>query len=131
MGFFVKSDQKCDDNSTTIITKGTKIKGEIEQSCKMHIDGIFEGILKSASEVTVDKNGHIVGEIFADKVIVSGKIDGKVKAQTIDILAGGMVSGEVETQNLIIEPNGFFEGQSKILKDKLNEKLEDKKVDSK
>ncbi len=127
MGLFTKSGQECDENSTTIITRGTKIKGEIEQVCKMHIDGIFEGKLMSSSEVTVDKNGKILGEVQADKVIVSGEVNGTVRAKTVDILPEGMVYGEVEAENLIIEPKGMFEGNSKVMREVVSkeEVLED------
>jgi cytoskeletal protein CcmA (bactofilin family) len=80
----------------------------------MHIDGVFEGQLRSESEVTIDKNGKVEGEIIANRVIVSGEVNGTVKADTIDILPGGVVNGEVEAVNLIIEPKGIFEGVSKV-----------------
>ncbi|MGM0623598.1 MAG: bactofilin family protein [Campylobacterota bacterium] len=117
MGFFTKSGEACDENGTTIITCGTKIRGDIEQKCKMHIDGTFEGQLRSDSEVTIDKNGKVEGELIANRVIVSGEVNGSIKAQTVDILPGGVVNGEVEAINLIIEPKGIFEGSSKVMRE--------------
>lgn len=114
MGLFTKSSQTCDENSTTIITCGTTIRGDIEQKCKMHIDGTFEGQLRSDSEVTIDKNGKVEGELIANRVIVSGEVNGTIKADMIDILPGGVVNGEIEAVNLIIEPKGIFEGVSKV-----------------
>lgn len=117
MGFFTKSSQTCDANGTTIITSGTKIRGDIEQKCKMHIDGVFEGQLRSESEVIIDKNGKVEGELIANRVIVSGEVNGSIKADTVDILPGGVVNGEVEAVNLIIEPKGIFEGVSKVMRE--------------
>ena len=117
MGFFTKSGKKCDENRTTIITVGTKIRGEIEQECKMHIDGAFEGQMRSQSEVVIGQNGKVEGEIAAHKVIISGEINGTVKADTVDILPGGRLMGEVEAHNLIIEPKGIFEGNSKVMRE--------------
>lgn len=117
MGFFTKSSESCDANGTTIITKGTKIRGDIEQKCKMHIDGVFEGQLRSDSEVTIDKNGKVEGELIANRVVVSGEVNGAIRAETIDILPGGVVNGEVEAINLIIEPKGIFEGSSKVMRE--------------
>jgi len=137
LGFFTKNGKADDANATTIITSGTTIRGDIEQKCNMHIDGIFEGKLQSNSEVIIDKNGKVEGELIANRVIVSGNVNGTIKADTIEILPGGKVNGEVEAVNLIIEPKGVFEGVSKVKREVVatNKKIplatpKDKKIET-
>ncbi len=91
----------------------------------MHIDGAFEGQMRSQSEVVIGQNGKVEGEIQAHKVIISGEINGTVKADTVDILPGGKLFGEVEALNLIIEPKGIFEGNSKVMREVVSTEEED------
>ena len=120
MAIFNNSDstpQSAKANSnTTIITTGAKIKGEVELSCNLYIDGELEGLVKSTKEVNIGKNGHVKGNITTDRLIVQGYVEGTVDAKTVEIKANGRVSGEIISSELIIESKGIFEGNS-IVKD--------------
>ena len=71
MGFFNNSNQSHQntrsDSTTTIITAGTKITGNINLSCNLYIDGYFEGNINSEQEINIGKNGKIKGEINTKK----------------------------------------------------------------
>jgi cytoskeletal protein CcmA (bactofilin family) len=100
------------DANTTIITAGAKIKGEIELSCNLYIDGELEGSINSSKEINVGKNGHVKGDIFTNKLIVQGYIEGRVEAERVEIKATGHVNGEITSVELVIESKGVFEGTS-------------------
>ncbi|MDF1878598.1 polymer-forming cytoskeletal protein [Sulfurimonas sp. SAG-AH-194-C20] len=104
------------DSNTTIITAGAKLKGELNLSCNLYIDGELEGMIKSSREVNVGKNGHVKGSIETQRLVVQGFIEGTVNAKSVEIKAGGHVSGEITSSELIIESKGIFEGNS-IVKD--------------
>lgn len=99
---------------TTIVAKGTSIVGSIESVCKMHIDGTVDGAIQSSNVVTVGEAGIIKGEIVAQKLVVTGRIDGNVECDHVEILEGGKISGDVLSQVLVIEPRGQFEGRNRI-----------------
>lgn len=61
----------------------------------------------------VGKTGMITGDVYAQKVIVSGKITGNVEAKAIEILANGRLEGTITSDELVIEKKGMFLGQSK------------------
>lgn len=103
-----------DTSETTVIAKGTKITGKLDVECKLHIDGLIEGTIYSSSIVTVGTAGVVKGEIFAQRLLVSGEVLGNCDCANIEILAGGRVIGDIASANLIIESQGFFEGTSKI-----------------
>ncbi|QOP41776.1 MULTISPECIES: bactofilin family protein [Sulfurimonas] len=105
------------DSNTTIITTGAKIKGELELSCNLYIDGILEGNINSTKEVNVGKNGHIKGEIVTERLVVQGFVEGTIDAQRVEIKAAGHVSGEIKSSELVIEAKGIFEGNSIIKND--------------
>lgn len=104
------------DSNTTIITAGAKIKGEVNLSCNLYIDGELEGTIHSSKEVNVGKNGHVKGNINADRLILQGFIEGSIEANRVEIKAGGHMSGEITSKELIIEAKGVFEGNS-VVKD--------------
>jgi len=55
------------------------------------------------------------GQMRAAAVVVSGRVDGSISAERLEIVAGGSVEGDVYTIDLVIEPGGRFNGSSEIL----------------
>jgi cytoskeletal protein CcmA (bactofilin family) len=116
MAFFGKRKKKpAPMKSASIITPGTSIKGEIRCEGNILLNGEFEGIIISQSEVVVGKSGRVSGEIQAQKLLVSGEFQGKYTGEVIDIMPYGKVYGDVKVNNIIIEPNAVFEGETKIV----------------
>ena len=99
-------------NNTTIITEGSFIKGEMELTCSLYIDGNFEGTIHSSSAVTVGRNGKIDGDVFAKKLIIQGSIAGSANADRVEIHAEGKMTGSVTSSELVIEAQAVFEGES-------------------
>jgi len=120
MAIFSKSD-KSQPQGATIIAKGTKIIGEIQIECSLHIDGVFEGNIGSKNIVTIGRSGIVTGDIIANKVIISGSFSGLVEADMVEILPDGKVFGKVVSSDFVIENKGIFEGESKIKNAKKNE----------
>ena len=116
MAIFNNSDSQPEgsktDSNTTIITTGAKIKGEVELSCNLYIDGELEGSIISKKEVNIGKNGHVNGNITTQRLVVQGRVDGSVNADIVEIKAAGHVSGEISSVELVIESKGIFEGSS-------------------
>lgn len=104
------------DSSTTIITVGSSIKGEMNLTCNLYVDGEFEGTIDSQKEINIGKNGHIKGTVNTKRLIVQGYIEGTISAQKVEIKSEGRVSGTIESSELVIESKGVFEGNS-VVKD--------------
>lgn len=102
---------------TTIIATGTHIEGEVNAQSNLHIDGFFEGKITCHQIVSIGQGGHAKGEIIADKLVVSGKFNGKADCKIIEIMPHGRVDGEIITNELVIEREGFFVGESRVKND--------------
>ncbi|WEM43594.1 polymer-forming cytoskeletal protein [Photobacterium sp. DA100] len=76
----------------------------------MQVDGMIEGTLKLEKGLVVSLSGSIKGEIWADKIIVNGQIEGVCRANAIEILDKGVVSGSIYCDNLSIDRGGKFFG---------------------
>lgn len=96
----------------TIISCGTNIEGIFNTSSVLHIHGKLTGKIFSTNSVVVCKDGQMYGDIKADKVVISGKFEGNIDCDEIDILENGSFKGEVKYCQLIIEKNVFFDGKS-------------------
>lgn len=101
-------------SSTTIITEGSFIKGEMTLGCDLYVDGKFEGNINSEKSITVGKNGSIKGEVNTPHLIVQGVVDGDVDAERIEIKEAGRINGSLVSSELVIEAKGVFEGESRI-----------------
>jgi len=117
MAFFGRKKKTASKNvsSASIITPGTAIKGEIRCEGNILLNGEFEGVIVSQSEVVVGKSGRVSGEIQAAKLLVSGEFRGNFTGEVIDIMPYGKVYGDVKVNNIVIEPNAVFEGETKIV----------------
>ena len=111
MGFFTKNDSSSKEANYSVIAKRTKIIGAITNSSNLHIDGTFEGVIFNTINLTIGKSGEVIGEIYAENIIVSGLLDGKVECDNIHILDGGKVIGELKYNDIKIEDNAKFEGK--------------------
>ncbi|MBY5944104.1 polymer-forming cytoskeletal protein [Photobacterium rosenbergii] len=111
MGIFNKqSGAASQQTTTTVIAAGCDIHGELKLSCDMQVDGNIDGTLKLDKGLIISRSGSIKGEIWADKIIVNGEIDGVCRANAIEILDKGVVSGSIYCDNLSIDRGGKFFG---------------------
>ena len=80
------------------------IKGDISGSEDLVIAGRVEGsITLNGRVLTLAAGSHVLGEIKAGTVIVSGKLEGSVDAkERLDIMSTAVVDGKLSTARLIV-----------------------------
>jgi cytoskeletal protein CcmA (bactofilin family) len=100
------------------IGKGLFIKGEINGSESLYIDGKVEGSINlPGNRVTVGRNGQVSASITAREIVVLGKVRGNMSAtDRVDIRAEGSLSGDVAAARISIEDGAFFKGGIDIRK---------------
>src|SRR5579859_7982921 len=100
------------------IGKSLVIKGEINGSESLYIDGKVEGSVNlPGNRVTVGRNGQVAASINAREIVVLGKVRGNVTAtDRVDIRAEGSLSGDVAAARISIEDGAFFKGGIDIRK---------------
>jgi cytoskeletal protein CcmA (bactofilin family) len=100
------------------IGKGLFIKGEINGSESLFIDGKVEGSINlPGNRVTVGRNGQVSASITAREIVVLGKVRGNMSAtDRVDIRAEGSLSGDVAAARISIEDGAFFKGGIDIRK---------------
>jgi cytoskeletal protein CcmA (bactofilin family) len=105
-------------NEQATIGKGLYIKGEINGSESLFIDGKVEGSVNlPGNRVTVGRNGQVSASITAREIVVLGKVRGNISASDrVDIRAEGALTGDVAAARISIEDGAFFKGGIDIRK---------------
>lgn len=94
------------------------IKGEISGSEELLIDGSVEGIVQlEKQELMLGPTSKVKADIIAGAVIVSGNLQGNVRANSrIEIKKNGSVTGDLTTPQISIEDGACFKGSIEIEK---------------
>jgi len=92
------------------------IKGEIYGSEDLLIDGSFEGIVQlEKQKLMLGATSRVKADIIAGDVIVSGNLQGNVRAKSrIEIKKDGSVTGDLTTPQISIENGACFKGSIEI-----------------
>ena len=90
-------------SSTTIITKCMEIKGNIKGCGTMHIDGTVHGDITVEESVIIGAEGMVHGNIRAKQVLVSGKLDGSITCDSLEVKKSGSVSNKVDAKSIIAD----------------------------
>jgi cytoskeletal protein CcmA (bactofilin family) len=100
-----------DPTSINLIGTGTVIKGEVNSTGDIRIDGTLTGQVKCKGKIVVGATGVLEGEIFCQNADLSGQINGKVEvAELLTLKASARFSGDMITNKLAIEPGANFTG---------------------
>lgn len=99
-------------NSSTFSVFGPdiKIKGDINATDDLHIDGSIDGDITCGTLVQGEQS-VINGAIEADSARLAGTVDGSINAKTLVILRSAKITGDVFYDTLTIEQGAAVEGK--------------------
>lgn len=118
--------KKVTSSAVTIITEGSHFVGNIDGIDSLHIDGHVEGDITVENGIIIGKTGRVEGNIKATKVVVSGKLDGSVVCENLEVMKNGRVSNYIEAIDIILD--GDIKGD--ILAQKSIDIMNNAKVES-
>ena len=98
--------------SSTFSVIGTDvvIKGDVNASADLHVDGTIEGHIKCASLVQGESSA-ISGSVIAESARLSGRDNGSITARELTILKSAVIQGDVHYDALTIEQGAQVEGR--------------------
>ena len=96
-----------------IIGKSGQIRGELNGSEDLMVDGVVEGtIILNESRLTVGQNAKVSANVSARDVVVIGSLQGDVRASgKVELRQGGTLTGDITAARLSIEENSNFKGK--------------------
>ena len=104
---------------TSLIARGTLIRGDLRFSGALHLDGRIEGTVLGEGDdamFTLSEHGQVHGEIRVPQAVINGhvtgdvyvsarlelapqaRIDGDLRYHTLEMAAGAQVNGRVSRQ---------------------------------
>ncbi len=93
----------------SIISEGSEFKGNIKTSGEIQIDGVLNGNVR-AKQVVVGVNGNVRGNVTANFLRICGKIEGEIRAETLEIVSSATVKGNVFKKTISIESGSKVTG---------------------
>src|SRR5688572_8258399 len=99
-------------NGTTLIGAGTILKGDINSSSDLRIDGTVIGNIQSTAKIVIGANGVVEGDISGNQADIVGKVTGNIRSKELLQLRGDCeVNGNLYAGKLQVEPTATFNGQ--------------------
>lgn len=87
------------------IAEGLKIKGEVQGSEDLRVDGEIEGrISLPGAAVVIGPKGRVAGDVQAREIVLEGTVRGNLSArERVRLAATGKLEGDVSAERLVIE----------------------------
>ena len=91
-------------------------KGDLVCDGIVKIDGVYQGSIKTASNVIISEKARVDARIEAQNVSVSGQAKGSILAQgRLEILPTGRVWADVTVRSFLLDDGGKLHGALKML----------------
>ncbi|MEA3040398.1 MAG: hypothetical protein QOE79_2911 [Sphingomonadales bacterium] len=101
--------QQPDQELMSVIGTGIVVKGNIEAEVDLHIEGQVQGDVHCATLI-LGERGSVHGNVFAQRVRVSGTVEGGIETTDLAIEASARVKGDVTYSRLRIANGGIIAG---------------------
>lgn len=111
----------------SLIAQGTVIEGNLKFSDGLRIDGEVIGDIRAveggASILVVSESGSVCGGIYADHVIINGRVVGPVHASDLlELQPKAKITGDVSYKALEMHQGAVIFGQLRPTSQELEEK---------
>ena len=114
-----RNDRNNTSHETSLIARGTVIRGDLRFSGALHLDGRIEGSVLGEGDdamFTLSEHGQVHGEIHVPQAVINGhvtgdvnvsvrlelapqaRIDGDLRYHTLEMAAGAQVNGRISRQ---------------------------------
>jgi len=98
-----------------ILGKGSEFEGKLRFEGTVRIDGRFKGEVSSSGTLIVGEQANIEGDLEVDTAIISGQVQGNVKAKSrIELHSPAKVAGDVKAPVLVVQEGVTFDGNCQM-----------------
>ncbi len=95
----------------TVLAADIRFNGKIACKKPFMIKGNIEGSLTSTSDIMIEENAVVQASIKADRVVIKGRVEGNVFADTIvHVFSCGKLIGDVMAPEVVLESGCIFNG---------------------
>ena len=91
------------------------LSGDLECDGIVKVEGIYQGSIKTVSNVIIGKEARVDAHIEAQNVSVSGQVKGSILAKgRLEILSTGRVWADVTVKSFLLDDGGKLHGGLKM-----------------
>lgn len=94
----------------SVIGADVVIKGDIQATADLHVDGKVEGDI-ACSALVQGESSSISGQISAETARLAGHVNGSINARELIVLKTAQIEGDVHYDALTIEQGAQVEGR--------------------
>ncbi|MEO8304546.1 MAG: polymer-forming cytoskeletal protein [Betaproteobacteria bacterium] len=99
----------------SLIAADITIEGKIEGGGSVRIAGKFKGDVAVQGDLTIEAGAKLTGGVRADKVTISGELEGNVEeASHVDLLQTGVMIGDLKTGSLTVAAGARMRGHAEF-----------------
>jgi len=99
----------------SLIAADLTIEGKIEGGGSVRIAGKFKGDVNVQGDLTIEAGAKLIGSVRADKVVISGELEGNVLgASSIDLQQTGVVVGDLTARALTVAAGATMRGKAEF-----------------
>jgi len=103
------------DRIEVTVGPGANFKGDLECDGVIKIEGIYQGRIKTVSNVIISEKARVDAHIEAQNVSVSGQVKGSIVAKgRLEILSTGRVWADVTVSSFLLDDGGKLHGGLKM-----------------
>jgi len=98
-------------SSSTIVGKGTSMKGDVQTMGNIRIEGKVIGTIQSKSKVVIGQSSLVEGNIHSPNAEIAGEIKGDLEITGCLVLKPtAVIHGDIFTKELLVESGAKFNG---------------------
>lgn len=98
------------DQKPAIVSNGFVIRGEIEGTGTLHIEGVVVGSV-TTSTVHISATGAVEGTLVCTAANVKGRFDGDLDCQELVVASTARLKGRFTYQQLLVQPGAVLDGE--------------------
>ena len=111
---FGKSHKFTYGNYETVIAKDVRIKGDLNASGSITIEGEIEGLTKTTQKIYIGESAVIRGNVSAKEAVIKGKVIGDIETDRLELIATANIVGNINAKILRMEAGTFLNGNLKV-----------------
>jgi cytoskeletal protein CcmA (bactofilin family) len=107
-----KPERDTAEGAISLIAPGMKIVGDCETDGTIRIEGRIEGTIRAGKSVVVGRSGEVIGDIFTQDAVISGRVSGNIAAESrLELQATCDIQGELRSRRVQLDEGARFNGQ--------------------
>jgi cytoskeletal protein CcmA (bactofilin family) len=94
----------------SIIGSDIRVLGNLATPGEVQLDGLLEGDIVCGF-LTVGEHGVVTGTVKAERLVLRGRIEGKIRAKTINFERSARIKGDVTYETMTMEAGVQIDGK--------------------